>query len=81
MDNHDFALDERLEIVTTCFDETINSVIMQLPHPNELFALKQCVRKYARVKMRSVNYYHRNLHPHEDFLYKNMRILRPFMFE
>ena len=81
VDNHDFALDERLEIVTTCFDKTIGSVIMQIPDPEELFKFKMCVRKFARVKMRAVNYYHRDLHPHEDFLYKNMQLLRPFMLD
>ena len=27
-DNHDISLDERLEIISTCFDKNINSVIM-----------------------------------------------------
>ena len=27
-DNHDIALDERMEIITTCFNKNINSVIM-----------------------------------------------------
>ena len=54
IDNHDFSVDERLEMISTCFNATIDSVIMQLPDPNELHAFKTCLRKYARVKMRSV---------------------------
>ena len=74
------AVDERLEIISYCMDKNIASVIMQVPDPNELHLFKQCVRKYARVKMRSLQYYHGTLHAHEDYLYKNLRMLRPFMF-
>jgi len=28
MDNHDLALDEKLEIITTCFDKQIHSVVI-----------------------------------------------------
>ena len=79
VDNYDFGLSERLEIVTTCFDKTISSMIMQIPDPEELHVFKKCVRKYARVKMRSLQYYHRDLHKDEDMMYKNIRILRPFL--
>ena len=79
IDNHDFGVAERLEIVSTCFDKTISTVIMQIPEPNELHAFKTCVRKFSRVKMRSLQYYHGTLHAHEDYLYKNLRMLRPFM--
>ena len=34
-DNHDISLDERMEIITTCFNKNINSVIMQIPEPEE----------------------------------------------
>lgn len=54
IDNHDMAVDERLEIISTCFGHTIGSVVMQVPDPNELHAFKTCVRKFARVKMRSL---------------------------
>ena len=57
-DNHDISLDERMEIITTCFNKNINSVIMQIPEPEEQHAFKMCVRKFARVKMRTVSYYH-----------------------
>ena len=80
IDNHDFGVDERLEIISTCFDKCITSVIMQIPDPNELTSFKTCVRKYARVKMRALQYYHGTLHAHEDYMYKNLRMLRPFMF-
>ena len=79
-DNHDIALDERMEIISTCFNKNINSVIIQIPEPEEQHAFKMCVRKFARVKMRTVSYYHQHLHPNEDYLYKNLRMLRPFMF-
>ena len=80
IDNHDFGVDERMEIISTCFEKSITTVIMQVPDPNELHEFKMCVRKFARVKMRSLQYYHGTLHAHEDYLYKNLRMLRPFMF-
>ena len=57
-DNHDIALDERMEIISTCFNKNINWVIIQIPEPEEQHAFKMCVRKFARVKMRTVSYYH-----------------------
>ena len=73
------ALDERLEIVTTCFDKTIGSVIMQIPDPEEMHSFKKCVRKFARVKMRSIQYYNNVLHRDEDHIYRNLKVLRPFL--
>lgn len=35
-DNHDMALDERLEIITTCFEKNVGSVIMQMPEAEEM---------------------------------------------
>lgn len=78
-DNHDMALDEKLEIIGTCFNKTVDSVIMQVPDLSELYAFKKCVRKFARLKMRSVAYYHGTLHANEDYLFKNMKLMRPFM--
>ena len=52
LDNHDLSTDERLEIITTCFGKTVNSVIMQVPDLEEVFEFKHCVRKYSRVKQR-----------------------------
>ena len=80
IDNHDIGVDERLEMIHYCMEKNVDSVIMQIPEPNELHYFKQCVRKYARVKMRSLQYYHSKLHAHEDYMYKNLRMLRPFMF-
>ena len=34
-DNHDLALDERLEIINTCFTKTVNSVVMAVPDSEE----------------------------------------------
>lgn len=80
VDNHDYSVQDRLEMIDTCFNKTVASVIMQVPEPNELHAFKTCVRKFSRVKMRQMQYYHGGLHAHEDYLYKNLRLLRPFMF-
>jgi hypothetical protein len=57
-DNHDIALDEKLEMITTCFEKNINSVILAVPDTEEAQLFRTCVRKFARVKMRSVSYYH-----------------------
>jgi len=54
---------------------------MQVPDVSELYHFKKCVRKYARVKMRSIQYYHAHLRPNEDMLLNNLRLLRPFMFD
>jgi hypothetical protein len=70
------ALDEKMEIITTCFDKNIHSVIIQMPDVEELYAFKKCVRKFARVKMRAVTYYHKELHKEEansgSYLLKNL---------
>jgi hypothetical protein len=70
------ALDEKMEIITTCFDKNIHSVIIQMPDVEELYAFKKCVRKFARVKMRAVTYYHKKLHKEEansgSYLLKNL---------
>ena len=34
-DNHDIAVDERMEIIATCFNKNVHSVIMQVPDPEE----------------------------------------------
>ena len=82
-DNHDLALEEKLEIITTCFDKNIHSVIIQMPDVEELYAFKKCVRKFARVKMRAVTYYHKELHKEEaneaSYFLKNISIMRPFL--
>lgn len=82
-DNHDLALDEKLEIITTCFDKQIHSVIIQLPDVEELFAFKMCVKKFARVKMRSIAYYHKELHKQDanesNYFLKNLSLMKPFM--
>lgn len=83
-DAHDMAVQEKLDITTYCFDKTVNSVVMQIPDTNELHAFRQCVRKFARVKMRAITYYHKELHGHteegaQQYLIKNLRMLRPLM--
>ena len=78
-DNHDAALDERLEIITTCFENNVNSVIMQFPDLEELYKYKRCIRKFARTKMRAVSYYHATLHSHEDYLLKNLHMMHFLM--
>ena len=40
IDNHDIAVDERLEIIGYCMEKNIDSVIMQVPDPNELHFFK-----------------------------------------
>lgn len=82
-DNHDIALEEKMEIISTCFDKNIHSVIIQMPDVEELYAFKKCVRKFARVKMRAVTYYHKELHKEEasdaSYLLKNLFILKPLL--
>ena len=56
-DNHDIALEEKMQAVAVCFDRTVHSTFMQMPDLEELYAYKKCIRKYARVKMRTLNYY------------------------
>ena len=60
-DNHDLAVQERMDIISTCYQNNVNSVIVSIPSLEELYAFKKCVRKYARVKMRAINYYHYGL--------------------
>jgi len=57
-DNHDIALEERLEIITTCFDKNVGSIILLMPNGDEPTNFLTCVRKFARTKMRTVSYYH-----------------------
>jgi len=82
-DNHDLAVEEKLQIITYCFDKSVNSVVMQLPDVEELHSFKKCVRKYARVKMRAITYYHKDLHATEangsSYLLKNLMIMKPLM--
>eukprot|EP00347_Sterkiella_histriomuscorum_P022904 403336719 len=79
IDNHDQALEEKMNIVMTCFDKTVNSVIMSMPDLEELYAYKKCVRKYSRVKMRAVTYYNQVLHQDEDHLARNLNMLQPYL--
>ena len=82
-DNHDLALDEKLEIITTCFDRCVNSVILAIPSNEEMQRFQICVRKFSRVKMRSIQYYHQHLHrDHSDsqtYLQKNLQTLKVFL--
>ena len=54
-----------------------------MPDVEELYAFKKCVRKFSRVKMRAVTYYHKDLHREENsnagYLLKNLSILKPFL--
>ena len=82
-DNHDLALEEKMEIIGTCFKRNINSVVMAIPDVDELYLYKKCVRKYARVKMRAVTYYHKDLHAQDgergEYLLKNLAAMRALM--
>ena len=64
-----------MEIVNTCFGETVSSVIASMPDLDELLTFRKCVRKYARVKMRCINYYHNGLHKEDqqDYLYQSLK--------
>ncbi len=79
MDNHDIALEEKLHIISVCFDKTVNSIFMQMPDLEELYAYKKCIRKFSRVKMRALNYYSGTLHKGEDLTLENIKLLRPFL--
>jgi hypothetical protein len=46
-------------MITYCFDKNVKSVIMQIPNETELYNFKTCLKKYARVKMRAITYYHK----------------------
>jgi len=37
VDNNDISLDEKLEMITTCFDKNVNSVVTQVPDLEELY--------------------------------------------
>jgi len=54
-----------------------------MPDVEELYAFKKCVRKFARVKMRAVTYYHKELHKEEtssaSYLLKNLALMKPFL--
>jgi hypothetical protein len=70
-----------MTIISTCFDKTVHSVIMSIPDLEELYNYKRCVRKYSRVKMRTINYYRQVLNKEEDgdqtkFFVENMNLLR-----
>ena len=66
----------------TCFDKNVNSVIMQIPDLEELFAFKKCVRKYSRVKMRAATYYNSVLHKDdEDSFARNVELLKPYLIQ
>ncbi|CDW77980.1 UNKNOWN [Stylonychia lemnae] len=81
LDNHDLALEEKMNIVMTCFEKNVNSVIMQIPDLEELFAFKKCVRKYSRVKMRAATYYNSVLHSEEDHFARNVDLLKPYLIQ
>ena len=49
-------MQERMQIIATCFDKTTDSMIMSIPNLEELYSFKKCVRKYARVKMRCISF-------------------------
>ena len=77
------AVDEKLEMINYCFDKTVNSVISQLPNEEETYAFKTCLRKYARVKMRAVTYYHKHMHFEDaqkgEYLLKNLKMMKAFL--
>jgi len=54
-----------------------------LPDVEELFAFKMCVKKFARVKMRAITYYHKELHKEDanesSYFVKNLSLMKPFM--
>ena len=79
MDNHDIALEEKMQVVKVCFDKTINSIFTQMPDLEELYLYKKCIRKYSRVKMRTINYYNHNLHKDEDLIIENIKLMKPFL--
>ena len=68
-----------MQIIGTCFEKNINSIIMQMPDLEELYDFKKCVRKYARVKMRAVTYYNLLLHKEQDYLESNTSLFLPFL--
>ena len=79
MDNHDIALEEKMQVVKVCFDKNINSIFTQMPDLEELYLYKKCIRKYSRVKMRAINYYNLNLHKEDDLIVENIKLMKPFL--
>ena len=79
MDNHDIALEEKMSVIKVCFEKNINSIFTQMPDLEELYQYKKCIRKYSRVKMRTINYYNHNLHKDEDLIVENIKLMKPFM--
>lgn len=79
MDNHDLAVEEKLHIIGVCFDKTVNSIFMQMPDLEELYAFKKCVRKFSRVKMRAITYYSGQLHKGEDRTVESVKLMKPFI--
>jgi len=75
-DNHDIALNEKLSIISHCFDKNVDSVVMQMPDLEELYLFKKCVRKFSRVKMRAIQYYHYGLHKDEDPIERAANLLK-----
>lgn len=67
--------------VKVCFEKSVNSVFVQMPDLEELYAFKKCIRKYARVKMRAVTYYNSTLHRDQDLITENVKLLRPYLNE
>ena len=66
LDAHDLAIEEKMEIINTCYTKTVGSIISSIPDLDELLTFRKCVRKYARVKMRCINYYHNGIHTEHD---------------
>ena len=50
-----------MEMIGTCFNKSVQSVIMQIPDKDESDKFKNCLRKFARTKMRIVDYYEQSL--------------------
>ena len=74
-DNREIAQNERLAIVEHCFGRTVNSVVMQMPDLEELYAYKKCIRKYARAKMQAINVYNFDLYPGTNHLEKDLEFI------
>ena len=68
-----------MDIVKVCFEKNINSVIMQVPDLEELYEFKKCIRKYARVKMRAINYYNYSLNKDKEFFVENANLFKHFL--
>ena len=79
IDNHDIALEEKMQTIQVCFEKNVNSIFTQMPDMEELYAFKKCIRKYSRVKMRAINYYNQQLHKDQDLLVENIKLMKPFL--